>query len=168
MRKVEIIAFAQQSDKLFVIMSFYKNMQPVLLKLLLGIALGFAISELGPGKFNSTKIPSAIITAQVITEESSQSQNADSNTKLSMTCGNGILEIGENCDDGNLLDEDGCSSLCQSEYPTQRTLTSKIHGLMAYQIEEEKLSNNTGPISLFFITAGTTGGIGFVRRKKRS
>ncbi len=30
-------------------------------------------------------------------------------------CGNGIIEIGEGCDDGNLLNGDGCSSLCQIE-----------------------------------------------------
>lgn len=30
-------------------------------------------------------------------------------------CGNGILEAGEQCDDGNLLDGDGCSSSCQLE-----------------------------------------------------
>jgi len=28
------------------------------------------------------------------------------------TCGNGILEPGEECDDGNKLDADGCSSFC--------------------------------------------------------
>ncbi len=27
-------------------------------------------------------------------------------------CGNGVLEAGEQCDDGNLVDGDGCSSLC--------------------------------------------------------
>ena len=30
-------------------------------------------------------------------------------------CGNGNTEPGEDCDDGNLLNEDGCSSICQSE-----------------------------------------------------
>jgi cysteine-rich repeat protein len=28
-------------------------------------------------------------------------------------CGNGILEIGETCDDGNRTDGDGCSASCQ-------------------------------------------------------
>jgi cysteine-rich repeat protein len=31
------------------------------------------------------------------------------------TCGNGIVEFGKQCDDGNRTDGDGCSSTCQSE-----------------------------------------------------
>ena len=30
-------------------------------------------------------------------------------------CGNGIIEGAEQCDDDNLIDEDGCSSICQTE-----------------------------------------------------
>lgn len=30
-------------------------------------------------------------------------------------CGNGVREADETCDDGNLLDDDGCDSLCQQE-----------------------------------------------------
>jgi len=29
-------------------------------------------------------------------------------------CGNGIIDVGETCDDGNTIDGDGCSSTCQS------------------------------------------------------
>jgi cysteine-rich repeat protein len=32
-----------------------------------------------------------------------------------LTCGNGVINIGESCDDGNIEDEDGCSSNCQVE-----------------------------------------------------
>jgi len=34
---------------------------------------------------------------------------------LAAQCGNGLLEIAETCDDGNLVDNDGCSSVCQIE-----------------------------------------------------
>jgi cysteine-rich repeat protein len=35
----------------------------------------------------------------------------------SPVCGNGILEAGEQCDDGNLVNGDGCSSTCTIETP---------------------------------------------------
>ena len=28
-------------------------------------------------------------------------------------CGNGVIESIENCDDGNAVDNDGCSSVCE-------------------------------------------------------
>jgi cysteine-rich repeat protein len=33
----------------------------------------------------------------------------------SSVCGNGVIESGEQCDDGNLIDGDGCSSSCRAE-----------------------------------------------------
>src|SRR5437667_261012 len=36
-------------------------------------------------------------------------------------CGNGILETGEQCDDGNLLNTDSCSSLCRIITPPETT-----------------------------------------------
>lgn len=37
-------------------------------------------------------------------------------------CGNGVPELGEPCDDGNLTDGDGCSSSCQPELRTDLSL----------------------------------------------
>ncbi|RME57426.1 MAG: DUF4215 domain-containing protein, partial [Candidatus Dadabacteria bacterium] len=37
-------------------------------------------------------------------------------TRNSPVCGNGIVETGEDCDDGNIEDGDGCSSTCQIEF----------------------------------------------------
>jgi len=34
-------------------------------------------------------------------------------TILAAVCGNGVLEPGEECDDGNLVNRDGCSSACK-------------------------------------------------------
>jgi cysteine-rich repeat protein len=39
----------------------------------------------------------------------------DNNNNVSGVCGNDILEAGEDCDDGNTTDGDGCSSTCQIE-----------------------------------------------------
>lgn len=43
--------------------------------------------------------------------------NADCSldTSLCNPCGNGILNAGETCDDGNQVSGDGCSSACQTE-----------------------------------------------------
>jgi fibro-slime domain-containing protein len=41
------------------------------------------------------------------------------------TCGNGSIELGEQCDDGNLTSGDGCSSTCQVE--TGFTCTTKTN-----------------------------------------
>src|SRR5690606_10705365 len=38
---------------------------------------------------------------------------ADGEACTNNDCGNGIVEIGEACDDGNLRDSDGCSRDCQ-------------------------------------------------------
>jgi len=37
-----------------------------------------------------------------------------------VTCGNGIVDLGEVCDDGNRLDGDGCSASCTAEPPAIR------------------------------------------------
>ncbi|CAD8126709.1 unnamed protein product [Paramecium sonneborni] len=36
-------------------------------------------------------------------------------TCLKFLCGDGVLELSEECDDGNILSNDGCSNLCQIE-----------------------------------------------------
>ena len=41
----------------------------------------------------------------------------ESNILCSETCGNHVLNNGEACDDGNTMNGDGCSALCQSETP---------------------------------------------------
>jgi len=41
--------------------------------------------------------------------------NTNNDTDCSPVCGNGVPEPGEGCDDGNLIDGDGCDSSCQPE-----------------------------------------------------
>jgi len=40
---------------------------------------------------------------------------AENQGKCKPTCGNGISEVGETCDDGNTVDKDGCSARCVAE-----------------------------------------------------
>lgn len=42
-------------------------------------------------------------------------QEVTGNTALQVFCGNKIVEPGEECDDGNFIDGDGCSSVCRVE-----------------------------------------------------
>jgi cysteine-rich repeat protein len=48
-------------------------------------------------------------------------------------CGNGVLESKEECDDGNTISEDGCSSICQKEdKPNYWVFISIIGGLIVF------------------------------------
>ncbi|HEY2774275.1 MAG TPA: DUF4215 domain-containing protein, partial [Candidatus Binatia bacterium] len=46
-------------------------------------------------------------------------------------CGNGVLEAGEECDDGNLIDNDTCSNACKGCDPSNITYTSTYDGIQA-------------------------------------
>lgn len=46
---------------------------------------------------------------------SSESSASSSSSLPPAVCGNGLVEITEQCDDGNLADDDGCSSTCNEE-----------------------------------------------------
>ncbi len=41
-------------------------------------------------------------------------------------CGNDLVEVGETCDDGNVVSGDGCSSTCKLEIPTATTTTTTV------------------------------------------
>ncbi|MBT7552948.1 hypothetical protein HN670_00585 [bacterium] len=51
----------------------------------------------------------------------------------SRVCGNHIVESGEQCDDGNIINDDGCSYLCQTEEGQQATYTSTILDILKPQ-----------------------------------
>src|SRR5450432_2521609 len=46
---------------------------------------------------------------------------ADDGTSGNLHCGNGQVDPGETCDDGNTLAGDGCSASCQKEPSTSTT-----------------------------------------------
>ena len=61
-------------------------------------------------KFGKEEIGKIIDTYSV-----EQGKNIIKDETFSFVCGNGILESGEQCDDGNINDGDGCSSICQTK-----------------------------------------------------
>src|SRR5687768_5483170 len=52
-------------------------------------------------------------TGPVVTPTTSGTTGTTDTSGAPAECGNGILEPGEACDDGNLVDGDGCESSCQ-------------------------------------------------------
>ena len=48
-------------------------------------------------------------------------------------CDNGIIEAGEQCDDGNAIDGDGCSAICQIEIVNQGVCIESDDGLDYYE-----------------------------------
>jgi len=69
-------------------------------------------------------------------------------------CGNGQLTVGEECDDGNTLDGDCCSSTCRFEIATSVTCVSSVPS-----------ANPIGQISLIFAVA-SVGAICLVSQKR--
>ena len=78
---------------------------------------------------------------------SSEAASAIARPRLSVTystvapgCGNGVIEPGETCDDGNTTSGDGCSATCQIEGPcgtlsvADGTLDGPAAGLWALMI----------------------------------
>jgi len=65
----------------------------------------------------------AFIIWQVVSKSGPQ-KPAPAVTPPAAACGNGFLEGGEECDDGNTASGDGCSSACRIEGTSAPQLTS--------------------------------------------
>lgn len=59
--------------------------------------------------------PDSVVCASGLLCPPGHSCSADQMSCISNSCGNGIVEAGEVCDDGNVLDHDGCSADCTSD-----------------------------------------------------
>ena len=63
-------------------------------------------------------LPSCAIDTTVSAAQNLANEIYRKKTVATQTCGNGILEGTEQCDDSNLIDGDGCNHLCESEANT--------------------------------------------------
>lgn len=52
---------------------------------------------------------------QPVMEQCDGTAGCDDACRITYVCGDGVLEVGEGCDDGNLASNDGCSAACQVE-----------------------------------------------------
>lgn len=100
-------------------------------------------------------------------------------------CGDGILDFSEICDDGNKLNGDSCSALCEIERRAPPppivagliTQTPQVPGLPGqetipeyeYQVTRvpPPARTPTGPGLVIFLASGAAAGIGFTRRRFR-
>jgi len=79
-------------------------------------------------------------------------------------CGNGIVEAGEQCDDGNIANGDGCSATCQSEVPPSETpVGGQIVPIESTALLLAGAQSTTWLIPLVLSAAGI--GLVLVRRK---
>jgi cysteine-rich repeat protein len=73
------------------------------------------ISTTDTGLQESTTYSYNVTAIDNASNESGMSNTAVTNTPTCQVCGNGIVETGEECDDGNNIDGDGCSATCTIE-----------------------------------------------------
>ncbi len=118
----------------------------------------------------------------IVDPESEECDNGSLNGDYSTTsclsncllpyCSDGIREVNEQCDDGNLFDYDGCNYACEVEQaappeeripePTPKTITAAI---IPYERVPTPTRSNVGPEAVLFIAAGAAAGIGWARRR---
>lgn len=95
-------------------------------------------------------------------------------------CGDGIRDINEECDDGNNIDNDGCTAVCTKENPAAPILASNL--VNPYNQPSQPITNNpqpsyaniptpartpTGPGFVIFLASGAAAGIGMMRRRMK-
>ncbi|HEY1549598.1 MAG TPA: myxococcus cysteine-rich repeat containing protein [Kofleriaceae bacterium] len=79
----------------------------------------------------------------------------------SALCGNGVLDPGEQCDDGNTVSGDGCSSTCQLEAGSGSDVVCSPHSFRCGSNDDVEVCNNAGTAWLFeqSCSSGCSGGV---------
>lgn len=112
-------------------------------------------------------------------------------------CADHIQDQGETCDDGNLLNGDSCSDVCQREYGAAPTMiafpgqnlgiaglpaqypfpgfpsSQWLPGQMPFASLQPLMASrppvgDTGPAAVVVIAAGAASGVAWIRRKRRN
>ncbi len=87
-------------------------------------------------------------------------------------CSDGITEVNEECDDGNLFDGDGCDAVCRVERGASPIAGDLIPSRPRTPVETYDYSKiptpartPTGPGLVIFLATGAAAGFAFVRRR---
>src|SRR5512140_3121708 len=87
-------------------------------------------------------VPACLIGTGDITGDDQQQQAGK--------CGDGVVNTGETCDDGNTTNGDGCSSTCQTESSStprvmgsvdRPTISTQLHTVETVQLSVTSLNN---------------------------
>lgn len=111
----------------------------------------FSGLELGDYVISEATSTSYIQTYPVLEKTYTISIDPDNTAKKDITnidfgnypivCGNGIVDTGEDCDDGNTTDNDGCSAACQTE-----GVFSKISGFKYNDKNKNSINDDGGAV----------------------
>ena len=101
------------------------------------ISIGKSLIDTAPNYFNGTLDEVRLYNRALSVAEVKELYNYVPSVPAPIVCGNGIVESGEECDDGNKVNGDGCSSSCQIETINQ-TCTDSDGGLNYYNYGEVK------------------------------
>ncbi|MCB9702288.1 MAG: DUF4215 domain-containing protein [Myxococcales bacterium] len=74
---------------------------------------GGSATATGTSSSSSTSAAETTTATSGTTASTATTAATDTTTGGASECGNGIVEAGEECDDGNLIDGDGCEATCQ-------------------------------------------------------
>ncbi len=123
--------------------------------------------------FASSALPSSLPWQPPVTVSSAQA------VVPSPVCGDRVLGVGEQCDDGNRQNGDGCSAACTVEHaaaqqlPAQlipapnQPLTPSMLQPVYVQRAAAPATPSSGPATAAAIAAGAASGLAYMRRKKR-
>jgi cysteine-rich repeat protein len=89
---------------------------------------------------------------------SSATTSASSSTGTSATCGDGVIDGPEQCDDGNRLDLDGCDSNCNYEVVTRMTAVAIANSAAPPALGCMPATNALGTLAISALALGQLNG----------
>ena len=118
------------------------------------ISIGKSLIDTAPNYFNGTLDEVRLYNRALSVAEVKELYNYVPSVPAPIVCGNGIVESGEECDDGNKVNGDGCSSSCQIETINQTCTDSD--GVVEQKEINEGASKEIAGLNIKMINADET------------